>query len=215
MKRFFFENIGLKLSAVFLSIVLWFYVTSRGQSEIFIDLPLEFVNLPPGLELVNHSVKMVSLNIRGQQTIINSIKPSNIKVTVDMSKAKKGENIYYITRDDIKLPGGVAVTNISPSSVKVIIEETAIKSVKVIPVITGEVRKGFYIKSIDVSPPKVEIEGIRSEIRKINSLKTESLDLTGVNETITQYLKLDIAGRNIRTKINEVKVKITIDEKEK
>ena len=94
MKKIFLENLGLKIAAVLLSIVLWLFVTSRGQSEISIDVPLEFKNIPSGLEMVNHSTKTISLSIKGQERLIKNIKPSDIMVSVDLSKARKGEGIY-------------------------------------------------------------------------------------------------------------------------
>jgi YbbR domain-containing protein len=210
MRKFFLENLGLKTAAVLLSVVLWIFVTSRGQSEISVDVPIEFQNIPTGLEVVDHSVKIISLNIKGQERLIKNVKPANIRVYIDLSKAKKGESIYYITRDDIKLPHAITVMNISPSSVKVITEETITKTVKVRPVITGYPERGYYVKSIEVVPETVVLEGIRSEIRKVNTIKTEPLDITGVNETLTQELKLELTGKNIRARINDIKVKVVI-----
>ena len=75
MKKIALENLGLKLTAVFLSIVLWIFVTSRGQSEISFDVPIEFKDIPPGLEIVNHNVKVISLNMRGQERLLKNTKP--------------------------------------------------------------------------------------------------------------------------------------------
>lgn len=210
MKKLLFENLGLKIVAVLLSIVLWFFVTSRGQSEMAMDVPLEFKNIPAGVEMVNQDVKVVSLNIKGQERLIKNIRPSDIRVYIDLSKAKKGEGIYYINKDNIKLPHAITVTNIIPSYVKVIIEETMTKTVKVRPVVVGSPENGFYVKSIEAVPQVVIIEGVRSELKKVNSIKTEPLDITGLNETFTQDLKLDITSMNIRTKTNDVKVKAVI-----
>lgn len=210
MKKFFLENLGLKTAAILLSVVLWIFVTSRGQSEISVDVPIEFKNIPTGLEVVDHSVKVISLNIKGQERLIKNVKPSNIRVYIDLSKFKRGESIYYITRDDIKLPHAITVMNISPSSVKVITGETITKTVKVMPVITGDPERGYYVKSIEAVPQTVVLEGIRSEIRKVNTIKTEPLDITGVNETLTQDLKLELSGKNIRARINDIKVKVVI-----
>jgi len=210
MRKFFLENLGLKTAAILLSVVLWIFVTYRGQSEISVDVPIEFKNIPTGLEVVNHSVKVISLNIKGQERLIKNVKPSDIRVYIDLSKSKKGESIYYITRDDIKLPHAITVMNVSPSSVKVITEETITKTVKVTPVITGDPERGYYVKSIEAVPQTVGLEGIRSEIRKVNTIKTEPLDITGVNETLTQELKLELTGKNIRARINDIKVKVVI-----
>ena len=215
MRKSFLENLGLKIAAVLLSVALWFFATSRGQSEISIDVPLVFRNIPSGLEMIDNNIKTISLNIKGQERLIKNIKLSDIGVYIDLSKAKKGKSIYYVTRDNIKLLHGITVLNINPSSVKVIIEDTITKTVKVTPVIIGEPEKGYYVKSVEVAPQIVVIEGIRSQVRKFNTIKTESLDITGSNETFTQELKLDLTGKNIRAKINDIKVKVVIGGKRK
>lgn len=215
MRKFFLDNLVLKIAAVLLSVALWFFATSRGQSEISIDVPLVFRNIPSGIEMVNNNIKTISLNIKGQERLIKNIKLSDIVIYIDLSKAKKGKSIYYITRDNIKLPHSLTVLNINPSSVKVIIEDTITKTVKVMPVIIGEPEKGYYVKSVEVAPEIVVIEGVSSEVRRFNTIKTESLDITGSNETFTQELKLDLTGKNIRTKINDIKVKVIIGGKRK
>lgn len=215
MRKFFLDNLVLKIAAVLLSVALWFFATSRGQSEISIDVPLVFRNIPSGIEMVNNNIKTISLNIKGQERLIKNIKLSDIVIYIDLSKAKKGKSIYYITRDNIKLPHSLTVLNINPSSVKVIIENTITKTVKVMPVIIGEPEKGYYVKSVEVAPQIVVIEGVSSEVRRFNTIKTESLDITGSNETFTQELKLDLTGKNIRTKINDIKVKVIIGGKRK
>lgn len=209
MRKVFLENLGLKIAAISLSIVLWFFVISRGQSEISIDVPLEFKNIPQGLELVNYSVKDTSLRIKGQERLIKNIKPSDMRVYIDLSKTKKGESIYYITREDI-LPHAINVINISPSSVKITTEETATKTVKVRPVIIGEPERGYYVKSVEVVPQTMVIEGIRSEVGKTIVVRTEPLDITGLNGTLTQDLKLDLTSSNIKSKITDVKVTVVI-----
>ncbi len=203
MKKLLFENLSLKIVAFLLSIVLWIFVTSRGQSEISLDVPVEFKNIPSGFEIVNYSIKKVTLNIKGHERLINNLKPTDIKVYIDLSTSKKGKNIIYLTRNDIRMPGGMRVSNINPSSVEVVIEETKRKIVKVIPVITGEIPRGFYVKSINVSPATVEIEGRKTEVSKINRIRTEPLDISGLNETHTQTLKLDFSGKNIRANFTD------------
>jgi YbbR domain-containing protein len=210
MRKLLFKNFGLKITAVLLSILLWLFASSRGLSEIALDVPLEFRDIPPGLELMNHSIKVVSLNIKGQERIIRTIHPSDIRAFVDFSEAKKGENIYSINKNNIKLPPGVTASNITPSYVKVSIEESVTKTVKVSPVIVGTPERGFYIKSLSIFPERVMIEGVRSKVNSVDVIKTEPLDITGIKETVTRDLELDTTGMNIRTKTKDVTVKIVI-----
>jgi len=210
MRKWLFHNVGLKIVAVLLSIVLWLFVTSRGQSEMSLDVPIEFKNIPAGLEMVNNSAKTIDLNIRGQERFMQFLKSSDIRVSVDLSKAKKGEGIYYINRGDVFLPNTVTVTNINPSSVRITFEETKTRVVRVIPVVVGQPARGYVIKSIAAEPQTVVIEGIQSETARINVIKTEPFDITGINETIKQSVRLDLTGRKIRAKNDTVEVNLTI-----
>lgn len=210
MRKLFFKNIGLKITAILLSVLLWIFATSRGLSEIALDIPLEFKDIPPGLELMDHNIKVVSLNIKGQDRAIRNIRPSDISVFIDLSKAKEGEGNYFINKNNIKLPPAVTVTNITPSFVKVLLEGTITKSVRVIPIIVGTPEAGFYIKSISIVPENVIIEGARSKVNMFDRIKTEPLDITGFKETFSKNLDLDITGMNIRPKTKDVIVKVVI-----
>ena len=211
MKKFIFKNLGLKLASIILAIVLWFVASSRGQSEIFIDVPLEFMNIPSGLEMIHSSDKTISLNIKGPEKYIKNIKPSDIRALIDLSKAKKGESTYYLAKDNIQLPRStVTLLNMSPSRVTVTTEETVTKTVRVIPIITGKPESGYKLQTTAVVPKNIQIQGIQSEIENIRNIKTESVDITGVRETFAQELKLDLRGTNIRAKPDSVTVTVLI-----
>jgi len=209
VKQLFLKNLGLKIVAVLFSIVLWIIATHRGLSEMVLDVPLEFKNIPPGLVLVNYDIKKVSLGVKGQERLIRNVRPANIRVYVDLSKAKKGEGMYVISKENLKLPRWVTVTNIDPSSVKVALEKLVSKTVQVKPVIVGDPEKGFYIKLIDVNPQTIVIEGKSSDVKRVSSIRTEHIDITGYKENVTQDVKLE-TPENTKAKVEYVKVKIVI-----
>lgn len=210
MRKLLSENLGLKISAVLLSSLLWFFVTSRGQSEISLEITPEFKNVPVALGIVNNSVKTVVVTIRGQERLMKNVKPSNVRVFVDLGKAKKGEGTYYLNTNDIKLPYAMTVTNVSPISLRIRLDETISKAVTVVPAITGAPEKGFYVKSVVVEPRSVVIQGLKNEVRKTNELRTEALDISGLKETTTQELNIDTSGINVKTEVNAVKVIVEI-----
>ncbi len=211
MKKFFSENFGLKVSAVFLAVFLWFYVTSRGQSEISFDVPLEFKDVPAGFGIVNNTAKTVAITVKGQERLMKNLKPADVRILVDLGKAKKGENTFSINKDDVKLPFAVNVTNISPSSYKVRLEELVSKDVQVSPYVTGEPKKGFYVKTVEVRPRTVTLQGLRSEMRKVgDTIKTEAMDVTGLTETTTQELNIDTSAANVKAGAENVKVTVII-----
>ncbi len=212
MRRLLTENIGLKISALLIAIVLWFFVTSRGQSEMSTEVPIEFKNIPVGLAIMNTNHKTAIVTIRGQDRLMKNIKTSDIRVMVDLGKAKKGEGTYPINKDDIKLPYAMAVTTVSPASVRVRTDETGEKTVPVKAVITGQPESGYSVKSVEVSPGSVTVKGLRSDVRKINEVSTEPIDITGLNKSSTQDIDIDIdtGGHNVTLDLSTVKVTVTI-----
>ncbi len=213
MKKAIIDNIGLKITAVILSLILWVFVTSRGQSEVSLDVPIEFRNIPPGLEIVSQSAKVIGLNMRGQERLLKNIRPTDLAVSLDLSNAKPGENTFYIHRDDVRLPSHVTVSNINPSSVKVVTEETMRKTVKIVPIVIGEPEKEFIVKSVTVTPPTIEVEGVKRELSRIHTVKTEAIDVTGMTETFSQDLRLDMSGRSVRAKTAVVTAQVVIGAK--
>jgi YbbR domain-containing protein len=210
MRNLILNNFFLKVSAVLLSVFLWFFLTSRGQSEMSIEIPIEFRNVPAGLGIASTDARTVNITIRGQERLMKNVKTSDIRVFVDLSRAKKGEGIYYINKDDITLPYAMSVMNITPSSVRIRIEEAVSKTVLVKASMTGIPEKGYYVKSIEVEPRRIVIYGLRSEVEKINMLKTEVLDITGLSESISQEVSIDFAGANIKSDTGSVLVTIVI-----
>ena len=210
MKKLLTENIGLKISAVLISVFLWFFVTSRGQSEIAFDVPLEFKNIPADIGIVNASVKTVSVTVRGHERPMKNLKVSDVRVYVDLSKANKGTEVFYINKDDIKLPYALSVMNISPSTVKVKLDETISRTFPVNPVLTGEPRKGYFVSSIRVEPKSVVIKGLKSDVLRLHILKTEPVYIADSIGTMSQEVNIDTGGVNVTSDTETVKVTINI-----
>lgn len=209
-KKGIFSNIGLKILSVALAISLWVFVTYRGQSEIVIDVPLEFKNIPKNLELLRQTAKQVSLNISGHERFLKALRPADVRVFVDLSNAKKGESVYYLDKDNVISPKITKVIRMEPTSVKITFDELISRIVPVRAYIIGSPEAGYRIKSVDIMPSSVEIEGAKTEVERIALLRTEPVDITGIDSDIIQNVRLNTNGRNIRTKVSEVTVKITI-----
>ena len=213
MKKFFLNNLQLKIASVVIAVVLWLFVSSKGQTEISLNVPIEYMNIPPGIEITDRTGKIATLMIRGHESMLKNIRQGDVKVALDINKAKKGEVIYPLTKDDVRLPRSlrsISVVMIEPASLKLAFDETALKRVAVRPVTTGIPETGYYVKSIDAKPNETVIEGAASEVKKINHVRTEPIDITGLTEDFEEQVKIDPIGRHVRTKVDRVDVVIRI-----
>lgn len=210
IKRLFTENLALKTSAVVLAVILWFFVMSKGQSEISLNVPVEYTNVPSGLEITKRTVNSVNVVIRTYESLGKNIRPDNVRVYADVSKAKSGEGFFSIKSDNVKVPFGATVLDIDPSTVKAFFEETLSRKVAVEPDITGSPANGYYVKAVEVKPEQVLIEGPRSEVNKVTTIRTEPVGVTGIAEDISKNVGLEIPRGNIRSKVERADVVVRI-----
>lgn len=209
------ENMPLKIAALIIAVILWLFVISKGQTEVSFGVPIEFVNIPKGLDIVKCDVKSVSVVVRGYEMLIKNIKEGDIRLLIDMSKIKKGESRLTIRKEDIHTPFNVSIIKIEPSSLRVVLEERVSKKVFVRPVLTGIPGIGYYVSSIQTNPKEITIEGVRSEIRRINYINTEPLDITGIREDLTEVVGLDLSGGKVKLERDKVEIVIRIKRKGK
>lgn len=116
------KNFRLKVASVVLAIALWLFVISSGQSEVFMKVPIEFKNIPQGLQIVkSESMTEAVLGIRGHERFLKNLTPDDVHIYLDIGGVTEGQYLYNIQSDDIKLPVPLELSNINPSSVKIII----------------------------------------------------------------------------------------------
>lgn len=203
-------SLGLKVLSVFLAASLWFYVNYRGQSDAVIDAPIELKNVPTGMEILKQGAKKASLTIRAHERIIQGVRPSDFHIMVDLSGAKMGENTLNLDERNVVSPRAVKVLRIDPVSVKVTVDEAEAKTVPVRVALLGTPAKGHRVVSTEVTPSTVAVEGPKSEVARVSLLRTEPIEIYGLDSGITQEVRLNLRGRNIRVSTPEVTVKIGI-----
>jgi YbbR domain-containing protein len=212
MKRnFITENLWLKLASIFLAAALWYFVMSSGRSVVIKEIPVQYINVPQSLEIVEMA-RNVSVVIEGQKRLLGGLNQGDINVIVDLENMHAGENLYTLSKKNIKLPKSLSITSISPETLKLTLEERMKKEVSVKAVIAGAPEEGFAVESIKVTPERVEIEGPKSLIKRTYILKTEPIDISGIYEDLQHAAPLDITP-NIKANIRGVKVAIAVRKK--
>jgi YbbR domain-containing protein len=210
MKKFFTTNIWLKLVSLIMAVALWFFVILSGRSEVTMDVPVNFINIPDKFEIVDYP-KSISITIEGQERLLKYLKPDEINAVLDISNAKSGRSFYTISRENIKLPKSFLVTGINPETFSLTIEVQLKKVVSVKPHITGAPEKSYKIAAIKVEPETVTLEGPASAISKIDIVRTEPIDINGINNNLVYKANLDLSDPLIKKNINKVDIKLYLE----
>lgn len=163
--------------------VVWFSI-SRGFDAIkSFDIPIEYANRNPKLELLNTSATSVRLYLRGSRALLRSIRPEQVRVRMDLSKAVSGTNTFAITHDHLSIPPGLSLKEVRPMVLDVTLDERTQKALPVQPDWVGKLPPGLILVQSSVTPPEVELIGPKTILESMSTIYTTGIPLNDITRT--------------------------------
>jgi YbbR domain-containing protein len=209
LRRLASQNLGMKVVALTLAVAAWWFVAGESKVLVSFTIPLEIRNVPKGMTVTNKPERQVEVRLSGPSSLLSGIRPSEITAAVDLSAGRSGRQ--YFTMDDraVKVPPGIKVQRIYPSSIEVILDRTERRMVAVAARIGGGAAVRKRIAKVEIDPPSVEVEALPEEFARMPVVYVEEVvpDRTdGVYSTIvrveTRETHAKIVGNpNVRVKI--------------
>ncbi len=189
---------------------VWFGFTRGLDTLVTLDVPIEYMNRPPKMEILEASVHTVRFQLSVSGTILKSINPDQVQVRLDLSKAIVGQNYFTITNENIRLPPGVLLKEMEPSVVDVTLDVKVKKELPVQVDWIGKLPVYLTLTEVKIRPEEVVVIGARSILEKISTLYTEKLRLDTIEKSgeITANLALRPASLKI-AQGSKKQVKIT------
>jgi uncharacterized protein (TIGR00159 family) len=160
----------------------WFSISRGLESLVALDVPIEYMNRDPNMEIVQASVNSVRLNLSGSGTLIKSVRPDQVRVRLDLSKSAAGSNSYSITANNISLPPGIILKDVEPPNVVVELDTTVRKEFPVQVDWIGRLPEHLVLSEAAVEPQKVEIVGGKRILQNISTIYTEKIALDRLKE---------------------------------
>jgi YbbR domain-containing protein len=212
MRNTLFDNWGIKLVSLGLSLALWVYVTSKGKTEMTLTVPLELRNIPQDTAVVGNVAGSLEVRIQGQERVLRDITVADKMVgIIDLSMTRVGENTVHISPDDIKRPPDVTVTHMSLSEIRVKLEPLVRKTFRLNPILHGAPAAGYRVAKIIVIPPRITVEGPESLMTALSRLQTMPIDIEDKKETMTVEPKIDYQGQPVKLLEKNIMIRIIIE----
>ena len=214
LREFFVKNLGLKGLALLFAFLLWLQVAGQQTVQRTVTLPVEFVNMPTQLEISNDYEKTVEVAIRSERGA-TAFNERDMPVVVDLKDAAGGTKVIRLTGNNIRnKPPGVHILSMTPSRVRLQLDNTLRKIIEVEPELVGRPAEGFEVSKVDVSPSEVVISGPESWVQGVSRARTEPIhiDKLSLPLTVTAYVDLENVGLRIEGTAS-VQVTVTIEAK--
>jgi YbbR domain-containing protein len=209
-RRHVFHNLALKITSLALAGALWLAVSSSPPSEVALNVPIIFRNVPSDLEISSENIPSVQIRVRGPERIVRRVEVSDVRAEVDVTGIRPGERSFDLTKA-ISVPDRLEVAQVVPSEVHVDFDIRTTRQVPVKP----RVIPGYRVGSVITDPASVEIIGPKKQVDAADSAITDPIDVTGVLDQITVTRPAYVPDPLIQvTNPHPVRITITM-EKEK
>jgi uncharacterized protein (TIGR00159 family) len=177
------QLIGLCLAA-FICLVgvsgIWFSFARGYETLATLDVPVEFMNRDPKMEIYSASASSVQLQISGSGSLIRSVSPDQVKVKLNLAKAVPGTNQITISRDGVVLPPGLELKKMEPQTLEVNLDVPVRKRMPLQPHWTGRLPDGLIMQDAYTVPEFVEVIGPNQTLSDIRTIYTEKIPLDNI-----------------------------------
>jgi len=193
---------------------IWFNFSKGMETLAEHEIPLEFTNPDQKMEIISSSASSVKLLISGARPLINSFKPEQIKINLNLSESGIGVNKLPVTRDNILLPPGIQLKKIDPPELDITLDTMIEKQLPIQPHWTGKLPKGLIMTSATVTPQTIKVSGGGLALENISTIFTEKIPLNKLSKsgTVTTALVLSPDSLKLAEK-KKIQIQYTILDK--
>lgn len=193
-----FRNLGLKAVSILVAVLLWLVVAGERVVERVMRAPVEFQNLPAGLELVGNPPDTVEVRLRGSSGALSRMGAGDMSTVIDLATARPGRRLFHITQSQVSVPYGIEIVQVGPSTLTMEFEMSAIRKVKVEPDINGRPAPGYEVTQITSDPDTVEVAGPETALKRLQAAITEPVTVTDQTRTVREVVTIGVPDSTLR-----------------
>ena len=179
-RRYVFDNLGLKVVALIVAVLLWWTVGHDAPAEMGMVVPVEFHHMPDNLEISSENVFQVQIRLRGPSRALRELHPDDVHAVIDLEGATPGERTFDLSAKHIHIPRELEVVQIVPSQFRISFDRNATRTVSVRPRVIGTLVSGYGITEVTADPSQITILGPEHRVHNIEAAITDPVDATGV-----------------------------------
>jgi hypothetical protein len=202
--RYILHNLGLKLFALAAATVLWALTVAEPAMETTVNVPIEFHNAPPDLEILWDQPPTVHVQVKGPQSRVRTL-AGEVAVVLDLLPVQQpGGRTFPLDSSRVLLPRGMSLVRAMPSQVRLVFERRLTRDIRVLPRFTGVHQPGYEIGAYTVDPPALKVVGPVSRVALLDFVMTDPIDVSSLigsgNFATTAYLEdANLRFENIKT----------------
>ena len=177
---------------------IWFSFARGLETLVTLEVPVEFMNRDPKMEIFAASASSVKLQLSGSGTLIKSVRPDQVKVKLDLTNAVAGRNQVPIARDSVTLPPGIQLKQVDPQALAVTLDLPVEKTLPVQTDWTGKLADGLVLEDVRIVPDHAKVVGGSLMLKDIQTIYTEKIPLEGISTGGTTTVSLVLQPSSLK-----------------
>ncbi len=195
-----FRHIGLKLLSLLIAVLLWMAVAGEETVERGLRVPLELQQFPAGLEVTGELPVTVDVRVRGASGTLSRVAAGDVVAVLDLRGARSGRRLFPLTPEQVRVPFGVEVVQVTPSAVALAFEPSAARQVRVVPSVDGRPAPGYIVGPVTSDPAVVDVVGPESAVKRATEALTEPVSIAGARERVRETVTIGLVDPALRLK---------------
>lgn len=172
------ENLNLKLLSLAAALVLYSLVHSTQDVQRTVVLNVA-ARVPPkeGKRLLVTQIPPISVTVRGPRSLVEDLNADSLgNLPVDLRDGRQARLAF--NADQIHVPPGVKVEQISPQEVELAWEDIVVRDVPIQAVLVGVPSPGFMVRGSGLlEPSSVRVTGPKSEVLVLQHARTDAFEV--------------------------------------
>jgi YbbR domain-containing protein len=210
LRDFFTQNLGYKLVALALALLLWFDVTSDETAVIDYPVPLSIAVEGRDMIVTNDVPHEVDVRFSGTGKELLRLDRDRLAIRKEVRGDENDTLQIDLGPQDVQRPGDLNLvpTGVVPSRITVVTDRFIEKTVPLATVGGVEVDPDRRVVGLDVDPRSVRIRGVTAEIRPIGSLELDLSQISAEDGPFDERLEIAVPESLRTVKVSPDSVRI-------
>lgn len=179
LRDLFTQNVGYKVVALLLALLLWFDVTSDETAVIEYPVPLSVAVEGRDMIITNDIPHEVDVRFSGSGKELLRLDKDQLAIRKEVRGGESDTVSVDLSPQDVQLPGDLNVvsTAVMPARITVVTDRFIERTVPLEPLGAPRTPEGYRVSGLQVDPRRVTVRGVTAEVRPIGSM---TLDLSQI-----------------------------------
>ncbi len=195
--------------ALVMAIFCWYLVSGQEKVETWLDVAVEFVNLPPRMEVISGFPTKVQARVRGTSNQVRTLSDARLAYKIDLSHVRPGKNVVPLTPENMPVTSAVEIVEFNPARLEF---EADVQERKEVPVRldwSGQPGADMRVVNATVTPERVVVTGLASALNNLKTVRTETVVVEGGEDRTVEGRVRLVLPTGVRAEVGSVAYSIT------